>query len=149
MRLSTHFWNQIWTSFSPSATFFTISRRAALSGLELIRYSALRTSSSSLLHVEVSMQLRARGYAAEVKPWHVPLRTRREHDRRDKSIRSLREIYAPCPASFLSRKRFVVHIGRHFVGDSFWRVYKESVVSSAPADWRRGWQRRRAGHFGQ
>lgn len=38
-----------WTSFSPSATLLTMCRRAALSGLELIKYSALRMSSSSLL----------------------------------------------------------------------------------------------------
>lgn len=46
-------WSKIrvhtWTSFSPSATFLTMSRRAALSGLGFLRYSALRMSSSSLL----------------------------------------------------------------------------------------------------
>jgi hypothetical protein len=37
------------TSFSPRATLVTICRRAALSGLGFLRYSAFRISSSSLL----------------------------------------------------------------------------------------------------
>ena len=37
------------TSFSPSATLLTMSRRAALSGFGFFKYSAFRMSSSSLL----------------------------------------------------------------------------------------------------
>jgi hypothetical protein len=132
------------TSFSPRATLRTISRRAALSGFALRRYSALSISSSSLLWEVSALRCGVGGvqWATRSRPVHgstfhrVARCSTRPTVPSEGWCRGAK--YVRGAAALLASKRFVVNVGWLSICNRLGRVHEKCKVGGhgtrAPAN---------------